>query len=448
MKDFLYTISAKGEQIITPNLYNISIILEEKIYGEIKYDTFSNRIFIDNEPIKDIDIYNITVKLQADYIFLQKINVNMVHDAIKQAAFTNRFNSGLEFILREEWDGVDRIDSLFVNLFGCDDTEYARKVSGNFFKSIVARVLTPGCKCDNVTILEGSQGKKKSTFFTELVYDDRYPSLVKHVEHSNGVDNVNFIQLIQGVLIVEFAEGETNSKTDAKKMKAIISTRVDRARFAFAKSVEDYPRTCVFAMSVNDDEYLRDETGNRRYFPIRIEKDIDIEYIRQVRHQLFAEAYHRLTKLKESYWEVPEKESMEEQLKRQQMDDRTFSIITWYKNLPQHEIEDGVKIKDIYNQVFLSDVFSTERSIPRLEQVIISSILRTLGFENRVKRKGKEVYKAWFLKEGVDLDKIVDIISDDIKSSITTTDNNDANKELVGKNVNVNVIPTPDDYEF
>src|ERR1019366_5023328 len=116
-----------------------------------------------------------------------------------------------------------------------------------------------------------------------------------------STDNKDFFMQFQGKLFVEFSEGETLNRTETKKMKAIITTQFDRYRPPFGRSSQDFPRRCVFAMTTNQEEYLKDETGNRRWLPVRlVKKTADTEWLAENREQIFAEAYHRVITLKET----------------------------------------------------------------------------------------------------------------------------------------------------
>jgi predicted P-loop ATPase len=151
----------------------------------------------------------------------------------------------------------------------------------------VARIMEPGCKMDNVIILEGPQGTMKSTAIAALAgeewFNDALPDL------HNLADAA--IQLA-GKWITEIAEMSAVRRSDVETTKAWIGRRVDRYRAPYDRNAADHPRQCVFIATTNDEHYLKDQTGNRRYWPLAC-KAIEVQAIRRDRDQLWAEALTR-----------------------------------------------------------------------------------------------------------------------------------------------------------
>ena len=208
--------------------------------------------------------------------------------AISMAASDNLFHPVREYLDGRKWDGQGRIDSLFVRYFGAPDTAYSRGVARNMMVGAVARIYEPGHKFDYAVILEGMQGKRKTTFIETL-------SRHWFGELASEFDNTNkMIESMQNAWIIEIPELSGFSKHDVQQIKAFISRRVDRARLAWARRAQDYHRQCIFIGSTNDAKYLRDETGGRRFWPIEclLEEDnnIDIEALSGEVDQLWAEA--------------------------------------------------------------------------------------------------------------------------------------------------------------
>ena len=190
--------------------------------------------------------------------------------------------------------------------------------------------------------------------------------------------------LLQGNLIIEFSEGETLSRGEIKQLKALITTQYDKFRAPYERYVQTHPRRCVFAMTTNQTEYLKDETGNRRWLPVAVNGDANIEWLRSNRDQLLAEALYRVEVLKENTYEFPD-EVLEEQARRQVSD-------------PNQERIDMVH-RSALNQL--------NGMIAKREQMEIANVLKNhLGLVKKpVMIKGVR-YARWFPADMKDEDQL------------------------------------------
>ncbi|MDR7061212.1 MULTISPECIES: VapE domain-containing protein [unclassified Sphingopyxis] len=208
--------------------------------------------------------------------------------AISMAASDNLFHPVRNYLDRLEWDGKSRLDTLFVRYFGAPDNPYTRGVARMMMIAGVTRIYEPGHKFDYAVILEGMQGKRKTTFIETLACH-WFGELASEFDNTNKM-----IESMQNAWIIEIPELSGFSKHDVQAIKAFISRRVDRARLAWAKRAQDYHRQCIFIGSTNDAKYLRDETGGRRFWPVEClldeDSNIDIEALREEVEQLWAEA--------------------------------------------------------------------------------------------------------------------------------------------------------------
>jgi predicted P-loop ATPase len=216
-------------------------------------------------------------------------SVEMVFSAIQAVAHGNSFDPVRDYLTGLAWDSVPRVDGWACNYLGSDDTPYVRAVAAKWMISAVARAFKPGCKSDCVIVLEGEQGVRKSTALETLAgkpyFTDR---LTAHAD----LNSREVAELIQGPWFVEMGELDALSKTEATSTKTFFSATTDRYRAPYAKLPEDRPRRCVFAGTTNEDSYLRDPTGGRRFWPIAC-REIDLEGIVRDRDQLWAEAVAR-----------------------------------------------------------------------------------------------------------------------------------------------------------
>ena len=164
------------------------------------------------------------------------------------------------------WDGVPRVDTLFIDYFGADDTSYTRAVSRKSMAAAVARIYKPGTKFDSVPILNGPQGIGKSTFYSKLAGDWFSDSLtLTDMKDKSGPEK------LQGYWILELGELAGMRKADVETVKSFISRVDDKYRASYGVSVENHPRQCIIVGSTNaENGFLRDITGNRRFWPIRV----------------------------------------------------------------------------------------------------------------------------------------------------------------------------------
>lgn len=184
------------------------------------------------------------------------------------------------------WDGVPRIDGWTVTHLGAEDTRLHRVVGALWLISAVARIMRPGCKADHMLILEGPQGISKSTALRILASDAWFTDELAELGSKDAA------QQMRGVWVIEMAELDAIGRTEVSRIKAFLTRTTDRYRPPYERYVVTVPRQCVFAGTVNPETYLRDETGNRRFWPVRC-GEIDLAALARDRDQLWAEAVTR-----------------------------------------------------------------------------------------------------------------------------------------------------------
>jgi putative DNA primase/helicase len=164
------------------------------------------------------------------------------------------------------WDGVERVDTLLMTYFDAKDCPEYRMVTRKTLLGAIHRVLHPGCKFDEVLVLQGKQGIGKSTLWRRLAGDGRwFTDSVRSLESSK-----DSFEQIRGIWIAELGEMQATKKVEIEAQKAFLSSQVDRYRPAYARRVSDQPRQCIFVGTTNEAEFLRDRTGNRRYWTVKL----------------------------------------------------------------------------------------------------------------------------------------------------------------------------------
>jgi predicted P-loop ATPase len=218
--------------------------------------------------------------------------------ALVAAAEAQRFDPLRDYLGRLRWDGKPRIRTWARDYLGAlGNSEYADIVGRRFLISAVARALRPGCKVDTMIVLEGPQGKLKSTAIASLFGRQFFTDQISDVESKDASVEM------QGVWAIEIAEMHRFSNAQANAVKKFLSRQEDRYRPPYGRSLVTAPRRCVFVGTINPDGsgYLQDPTGARRFWPLTIVGEIDIAGIERDRDQLWAEAIVQLEN-NEPWW--------------------------------------------------------------------------------------------------------------------------------------------------
>ncbi|NOX73477.1 MAG: P-loop ATPase [Alphaproteobacteria bacterium] len=184
------------------------------------------------------------------------------------------------------WDGTPRLESWTSQYLGAAPTDLTHAMGGLWLISAVARIFRPGVKADHMLILEGEQGARKSTALKILAGEEWFTDELPDLGSKDAAIHM------QGVWIVEIAELDAIGRAEVSRIKAFLTRTTDRFRPPYGRHTVEIKRQCVFAGTVNPDTYLRDETGNRRFWPIRC-GDIDVDGLARDRDQLWAEAVHQ-----------------------------------------------------------------------------------------------------------------------------------------------------------
>ncbi|WP_373504656.1 VapE domain-containing protein [Aestuariivirga sp.] len=224
----------------------------------------------------------------AEWLQLRGINVApvVVGRAVGAVAREHRIHPVRDWLDTLKWDGTPRIETWTSTYLGAKPTTLHHAMGALWLISAVARIYRPGVKADHMLILEGPQGAKKSTALKVLAGEHWFTDELPELGSKDAALHM------QGVWIVEIAELDAIGRAEVSRIKAFLTRTTDRFRPPYGRYTIEVPRQCVFAGTVNPDTYLRDETGNRRFWPLRCGA-IDIPALARDRDQLWAEAVHR-----------------------------------------------------------------------------------------------------------------------------------------------------------
>lgn len=254
-----------------------------------------------------------------------KMSKDIVATAVSVYGRKHTRNEPRDWFDSLKWDGEERLSKFFFRYYGTRHSVYSQMAGLNFWIGMVARVYKPGCKLDHMIVLEGPQGCGKSSSLE--IIGGNWMAVA-----SQNVQDKDFYQVLKGKLIIEIAELDSFSKAEVAKVKQVISTPTDRYRASYERRAADHPRMSVFVATTNEDSYLRDNTGARRFWPMPVLL-ADFDLLIKDREQLFAQAVH-MFKQGEEWWHMPTLETKAEQEIRRQSDD-------W-----EQVIENYLRIKD------------------------------------------------------------------------------------------------------
>lgn len=375
-----YKLDRKVDGSIAKTINNFCVILENdsRFKGKIFYNEMTTQIEIlgkDNKKrnIQDVDTDRMQKIIEKDYKIYE---IKKFESALRDVAENNSYNSIKEYLEGLKWDGVKRIDTAFADYFNAEPNEYNAMCMRLILFGAIERIYNPGAKFDYMFIIKGAQGLGKSTFFRILCGDSKY-----YQDDISDINSDKVIEKTRGKWIVEMSELAAMKKTELERLKTYITTRTETFRLPYAKFSKDYPRRFILIGTTNEERFLIDDTGERR-FPIvettfdrdrsKLKKDLFQEKEKENIKQILAEAFYEYKNGKK-FLQIPSKfqKQVEELQAKSKEDDHRIGIIESYL-----ENKNFCCPYEIWCEAFNH---SKKEKYPRNESTKIINILKNIG---------------------------------------------------------------------
>ena len=387
----------------------IQFLLNHQEYEDMfRLNDFQKEIYVTRCPkwepfdafkVHKLDDSDITQTAASIEKFGLSPDCDKVYKAIRVVAEKNKFHPAREYFNGLEWDGRERLKNWLSYYMGAeeDNAEYLALIGKKWLTAGVARVFEAGCKFDHVLINEGPQGTGKSTAFRVLATfgRDTPESYFTDAVKLHDIQNKDSTMALQGNIIIELAELSGFGKKEDEEIKHWITTQVDRCRLPYGKTVVDFPRQFILGASTNNYNYLKDQSGGRRFWPFKGQA-VDLKALEEDKEQLWAEA---VAAYKSGYriWLNKDESALAKaaQDRRLQHDPWEDDVVNALKNLGSLLISSGFKVRDVMEGMGIQlrdrDAKNTRR---------VTGILRQIGYEDKMKWRDGKPQRLWIKRDG------------------------------------------------
>ena len=395
-----------------PSLANAITILRDAAEwkGVLAYNEFNLCTVARRKPpwqkVADSDWTDSDDIRAADWLQRNGIDIKprTAAEAAQVVAEENRFHPVKEHFEALRWDCTPRLNAWLTTYLGVEKTKFSQAVGSRWLISAIARIYQPGCRADYVLLLEGPQGVQKSTALRALAIKDEW-----FTDHISDFDNKDSRLELHGKLIIELGELARIRGSNVEKVKTFLTATADNFRPPYGRRPQHIPRTNVFAASTNSDTPFTDETGNRRFWPVRCGK-IDIDALMRDRAQLWGEALQRYRNGEPWWLDTDELNQLakDEQEERYETGVWDETILPWLKNPNQRtEYDAGARIdipvepfNSSRNAVTVTDILvhAVGKDIEKCTQADRNQVTRCLRhakWKESRKRAGKTKPRFW-----------------------------------------------------
>lgn len=433
-EDWTKQLARTNKGVIVQHMSNLILIIKNHptIKDMLKWNNFALRVEKNHKAPWE-DKYSVEWSdddaTQLRYYLVQEYGVDFpkdsVYTVVLSVAKERPHHPIKEWIESNPWDGTQRAETLFIDYLGAEDDEYIRAVAKTWLTGAVKRIYDPGCKFELVPVLQGKQGRGKSTLANALGGEWFTDSL----KDMKSKDSKEFMR---GAWIIELSELSAMKKTEIEDIKSFISATVDRYRPSYGRLTTDYPRTSVFIATTNDMSYLKDLTGSRRFAPVMIDEgkrhkdvftisgsDIQQIWVEALTWYKQGQPVHlsaKIEKMADEYREraqedSPVKDAIQDYLNyklprtwyNMQLSERIHYIQDRMKNKPYKPSDDLIRTRvttrEIMTELFNHDPLDELRGNTEVKKV--SLIMQNMpGWKYRVTRLNGQMFKGYFKEEG------------------------------------------------
>ena len=354
VRDPKIALNEKGLPIQSIDNMVEALSYDNELFGRIKYNSLTYAISVrGNLPWRDYkgirewdnnDDSNLKCYIEKKYQFK---DFTRLMEALTVVATAHRYNPVQNFLeeCASQWDGNKYIENLLPNYLGVEKNEYTTECLKLFMLGAISRIYHPGCKFDYVLVLVGGQGIGKSSFIKALAGNEAY-----YNDNFNTIEGDKACEKLNGIWIAEMAELMATKKAkDVEAFKSFVTSQYDKYRPPYGRRTENRPRMCVFAATTNNDHFMTDRTGNRRYLPIKTNQDnvkININKNWIATLATFRQAWGEAMDLFKQANGKPElvlsagvqKKALEEQQEYLEEDSRIGVIQEWLKNTKENRV--------------------------------------------------------------------------------------------------------------
>lgn len=366
----------KNEWVPTNSLRNVVTVfdLDTRWRLAVRWDECKRIITVHGEDVSDEIETEMALWLSEVYSIV--VPTTRVHEAVGTVAHRHPSHPIREWLNSLTWDGEPRCDMFPVWCLGAVDTQLTRELFRRWMISAVARVMQPGCKVDTCLILVGKQGAKKSTALAELTGRQWFSDTPVPMGSKDAYEQ------LAGVWVYELAELDSVRRAEASAVKAFISAPVDKYRPSYGRNSVSFPRQCVFVGSTNEEEFLSDPTGSRRFWPLAVGM-IDLDRVKAERDQLWAEAV--------TWWRQGEPWWLEHasEAELSEASDRYRHSDSWDEVLSEFLVG---KVQVTVAEILEEGLKIKVGDMKRADEMRVAQFLVRIGWErSRIRRKGARI---------------------------------------------------------
>lgn len=359
----------------------------------LRYNGLTECVEWDGVRMRDDHVTRIRLAIARDYG--PQFGAADTQDLLVEVARQRTYHPIAEYLDGLLWDNVPRIDGFLSGYLGVEDTPLHRVISRRWFVSCVARAMGKGerpVKCDNVLILVGRQGARKSTAFRVLASADWFSDTALDLRSKDAY------QAIRGIFLMELAELASLAPRSAETVKAFLSAPTDRYRPPYGRNVVESHRQCVFVGTTNAATFLSDPTGARRFWPVRV-GEIDIDKIAADRDFLWAEAVEAY-RAGEPWWLTPEQDRqlVQSQEQYQHHDPWIVVVERWLADaVNRNEAARGMQVGEVLTRAVGMDADRQKKG----HEMRLGAALQAMGWAKRRARRGRRQLTLWFPGDSV-----------------------------------------------